>query len=64
MEQAAEHLAISASQIYSLCAQRLSGFPFHKEGSRSFFLASDLDRWRLGEKTGTPNVSDTRIRRL
>jgi hypothetical protein len=47
VEQAAEHLAISASQLYSLCsARRTNGIPVTKEGSRSYFKASELDRWR------------------
>jgi hypothetical protein len=46
-EQAAAHLAISTSQLYSLCsARRVNGFPVTKEGSRSYFKASELDRWR------------------
>lgn len=47
VEQAAAHLAISTSQLYSLCsARRVNGFPVRKEGSRSYFKASELDRWR------------------
>ncbi|HUA10512.1 MAG TPA: helix-turn-helix domain-containing protein [Solirubrobacteraceae bacterium] len=46
VEQAAAHLALSTSQIYTLCSRRSSGFPVTKEGQRSFFRASELDRWR------------------
>jgi excisionase family DNA binding protein len=47
VDQAAEHMAISVSQLYSLCsARRVNGLPVVKEGSRSYFRASDLDRWR------------------
>lgn len=47
VEQAAEHLAISASQLYTLTSQRRrNGLPVTKEGSRSYFKASELDRWR------------------
>jgi predicted DNA-binding transcriptional regulator AlpA len=49
VEQAAAHLALSSSQVYSLCsARRTNGFPVTKEGSRSYFRASELDRWRKG----------------
>jgi excisionase family DNA binding protein len=47
VEQAANHLGISKSQLYSLCSKRqTSEIPFTKDGSRSFFKASELDRWR------------------
>jgi hypothetical protein len=47
VEQAAEHLAISTSQLYTLCAERgRNGLPLVKEGSRSYFKAGELDRWR------------------
>jgi predicted DNA-binding transcriptional regulator AlpA len=47
VEQAAAHLGLSTSQVYSLCsARRTNGFPVVKEGSRSYFRASELDRWR------------------
>jgi excisionase family DNA binding protein len=49
VEQAAAHLALSTSQLYTLCSRRDSGLPFHKEGSRSYFRASELDAWRLGQ---------------
>jgi len=50
VEQAAEHLAISTSQLYTLCSQRhRNGLPVTKEGSRSYFKASELDRWRAGD---------------
>jgi hypothetical protein len=44
---AAKHLGISKSQLYSLTSQRhRNGLPVVKEGSRSFYRASDLDAWR------------------
>jgi excisionase family DNA binding protein len=47
VEQAANHLGISKSQLYSLCSTRqTSKIPLTKDGSRSFFKASELDRWR------------------
>jgi excisionase family DNA binding protein len=47
VQQAAEHLALSVSQVYALCsARRSNGFPVTKEGSRSYFRASELDAWR------------------
>jgi excisionase family DNA binding protein len=47
VEQAAAHLAVSPSQLYTLCSQRhRNGLPVVKEGSRSYFRASELDRWR------------------
>ncbi len=53
VEQAAEHLAISASHLYELCSQRhRNGLPVVKEGSRSYFKASELDAWR--EARGRP----------
>jgi len=52
VEQAAAHMGISASQLYSLCsARRTNGLPVTKEGSRNYFKASELDRWR--ERRGT-----------
>lgn len=50
VEEAAIHLGISTSQLYSLCSARhTNGIPVTKEGSRSYFRASDLDRWRVRE---------------
>lgn len=47
VEAAAAHLGLSTSQVYSLCsARRVNGFPVTKEGSRSYFRASELDAWR------------------
>ncbi len=47
VEQAAAHLAISTSQLYTLTSQRhRNGLPVTKEGSRSYYRASELDRWR------------------
>ncbi len=47
VEQAAAHLGISTSQLYTLASQRRrNGLPLTKEGSRSYFKASELDRWR------------------
>jgi hypothetical protein len=47
VEQAAAHLGISTSQLASLCSQRKwNGLPVTKEGSRSYFRASELDEWR------------------
>lgn len=52
VEQAAAHLAMSTSQLYSLCSQRRhAGLPVVKEGARSYFKASALDAWRLGHIT-------------
>jgi excisionase family DNA binding protein len=46
-EQAAAHLGFSASQLYTLVSQRKrNGLPVLKEGSRSYFKASELDAWR------------------
>jgi hypothetical protein len=46
--EAARHLGISASQLYSLAAQRhRNHLPVLKEGQRSFYLPSALTRWRL-----------------
>lgn len=42
---AARHLKISVSQVYSLCSTRCD-FPRTKEGSRTYFRASQLDSWR------------------
>jgi hypothetical protein len=50
VEQAAEHLAISTSQLYSLTSQRHhNGLPLTKEGSRNYYRASELDAWRRAE---------------
>jgi hypothetical protein len=47
VDQAATHLAMSKSQLYTLCSQSpRNGLPVLKEGSRSYFRASELDRWR------------------
>ena len=46
---AARHLKISVSQVYSLCFT-CRDFPRTKEGSRTYFRASQLDEWR--EKRG------------
>jgi hypothetical protein len=47
VQGAARHLAISTSQLYTLCAQRhRNGLPCMKEGARSYFRASELDAWR------------------
>ena len=47
VQEAATHLGFSTSQIYQLCHKRQSnGFPVTKNGSRSFFRASELDAWR------------------
>jgi excisionase family DNA binding protein len=47
VEQAAIHLGISKSQLYSLCSKRpTSKIPLTKDGSRTFFRASELDAWR------------------
>jgi excisionase family DNA binding protein len=47
VDQAAAHLGISVSQLYSLSSQRhRNGLPVTKEGSRSYFKASQLDTWR------------------
>lgn len=47
VEQAATHLGISKSQVYSLCSQRhTSTIPLTKDGARTFFKASELDAWR------------------
>ena len=46
-QQAAAHLAVSASQLYTLVSQRHANeLPVHKEGNRSYFRASELDTWR------------------
>jgi excisionase family DNA binding protein len=53
VEQAAAHLAISTSQLYSLTAQRhRNGLPVTAEGSRRYFRASELDRWRTHNTNG------------
>ena len=45
--EAAAHMGLSTSQLYTLVSQRRrNGIPVTKEGSRSFFRASELDRWR------------------
>ncbi|HEY4429233.1 MAG TPA: helix-turn-helix domain-containing protein [Solirubrobacteraceae bacterium] len=47
VEQAAAHLGLSKSQMYTLSAQhKRNGLPRIKEGSRSYFKASELDSWR------------------
>jgi hypothetical protein len=47
VEQAAAHLAISTSQLYTLTAQRhRNGLPCTKEGARNYYRASELDLWR------------------
>jgi excisionase family DNA binding protein len=47
VEQAAAHLGLSKSQMYTLCSQhKRNGLPLTKEGSRSYFRASELDAWR------------------
>jgi hypothetical protein len=47
IKQAAEHMGISTSQLYTLCSRRrVNGIPVTKEGARSYFKASELDRWR------------------
>lgn len=47
VEQAAAHLGISTSQLYTLASRRRrNGLPLTKEGARSYFRASELDRWR------------------
>jgi predicted DNA-binding transcriptional regulator AlpA len=47
VEQAAAHLGISTSQLYTLASRRRrNGVPLTKEGARSYFRASELDRWR------------------
>jgi excisionase family DNA binding protein len=66
VEQAAEHLNISTSTLYTLCSQRhRNGIPLTKEGSRSYFKASELDRWRRGEHNGNAGpINDMRIERV
>jgi excisionase family DNA binding protein len=55
VEQAAEHLGISASTLYTLCSKRRrNGIPVTKEGSRSYFKASELHAWRLGRDGRRP----------
>jgi excisionase family DNA binding protein len=50
-EQAAAHLGLSASQLYTLVSQRRrNGLPVTKEGSRSYFRATELDAWREGKR--------------
>jgi excisionase family DNA binding protein len=47
VDQAAAHLGISTSQLYTLASQRhRNHLPVTKEGSRSYFKASQLDAWR------------------
>lgn len=47
VEQAAGHLGISVSQLYTLSSQRhRNGLPCTKEGSRNYYRASELDHWR------------------
>ena len=43
--EAAEHLAKSTSHLYTLKARGI-GPPVHKDGSRNYYLASELDAWR------------------
>jgi excisionase family DNA binding protein len=51
--QAAEHLALSPSQLYTLVSQRKrNGLPVLAEGSRRYFRASELDAWRLANGNG------------
>lgn len=53
-EEASRHLNISSSQLYSLASQRhRNGLPLVKEGSRSYYRASDLDRWRVDQNGGS-----------
>ena len=48
---AAAHLGCSTSRIYELSHKRRSNhFPVHKDGSRSYFKASELDAWRLSAR--------------
>jgi hypothetical protein len=50
---AAEHLAISTSQLYTLTSQRhRNGLPCLKEGSRNYYRASELDAWRTHTNGG------------
>jgi predicted DNA-binding transcriptional regulator AlpA len=50
VEHAAAHLGISTSQLYTLSSQHhRNGLPVVKEGSRSYFKASELDKWRAKE---------------
>lgn len=68
VEQAAAHLALSTSQLYTLTSQRArNGIPVTKEGSRSYFRASELDDWRRGTHNGhepSGRLAKTRIARL
>ena len=51
VEQAAQHLAMSTSQVYQLTHKRhTTQFPVHKNGSRSYFKATELDAWRLNHE--------------
>jgi hypothetical protein len=62
VEQAAEHLAVSVSQLYTLTSQRhRNGLPCLKEGSRNYYRASELDRWRQAATTvKSPTKGTTR----
>jgi excisionase family DNA binding protein len=52
VEQAAQHLGVSASHVYELCARRrTNGFPAVKEGSRTYLKLSQLDAWRQNQAT-------------
>ena len=42
-EAAAAHLHCSVQRIYDLCSS--GGLPYAKEGRRSIFRLSELDRW-------------------
>lgn len=54
-EQAAAHLGISKSQLYQLVHKRnTTHIPLTKNGSRSYFRASELDQWRLEQHKETP----------
>jgi excisionase family DNA binding protein len=47
VDQAAEHLGISTSHLYTLWSQRRgNGIPGVKERRSTFFRASELDEWR------------------
>jgi excisionase family DNA binding protein len=47
VREAAEHMALSVSQLYTLISQRRTNhIPVIEEGSRRYMKASALDRWR------------------
>jgi excisionase family DNA binding protein len=46
VEAAARHLACPKSRLYALVSARR--VPFHKDGSRVLFRASELDAWVEG----------------